>query len=120
MAKMRTLIVEDEAVIRLNIKMILSKINCETIGETSNGEDAVALAKELKPDVICMDIKLHGKMNGIEAAEKISEFSETPFLFMSAFNHDDNKIDRDKIKKSAFLVKPIQKRQIELALKKIL
>lgn len=109
---MKTIIVEDEAIIRLNLKLILENINCVTVGETSNGKDAITLTRKHKPDFICMDIKLQGKLNGIETAQQICEFHEVPILFMSAYSMTEYENLSQFKDKSIFLVKPIQKEQI--------
>ena len=120
MKKMKkAIIVEDEAIIRLNLKLILSQLDCVTVGETGKGEEAVELAKKHNPDFICMDIKLQGMIDGIETAKRICDFSDIPILFMSAYSIKE-KENLLKLKNDIFfLVKPIQKEQIENAIKSL-
>lgn len=116
---MKAVIVEDEAIIRLNLKLILSQLDCETVGETGKGEEAIEMARKNNPDFICMDIKLQGKIDGIETAKRICEFSDVPILFMSAYSIKE-KENLIKLKNEIFfLVKPIQKEQIENAIKSL-
>ena len=115
----KTIIVEDEAIIRLNLKLILQQMNCETIGETGKGESAINMTKELNPDFICMDIKLQGSIDGIETAKRIAEFSDIPIIFMSAYSLKETQSISQIKNKSIFLVKPIQKQQIEEAVRSI-
>jgi two-component SAPR family response regulator len=115
----KTIIVEDEAIIRLNLKLILQQMNCETIGETGKGESAIELTKKLAPDFICMDIKLQGGIDGIETAKRISEFCNVPIIFMSAYSLKETKSMSEIKNDSVFLVKPIQKQQIEDAVRRI-
>ncbi len=69
----KILIVEDEAIIALDLKMELGGLGYEVIGTADNGLDAINMAKEHLPDVVLMDIKLKGTIDGIEAAEIISK-----------------------------------------------
>lgn len=67
---MRILIVDDESLIRMDIRDILESEMHEVVGEASNGVDAISLCKELKPDAVLMDVKMP-KLDGIEAARQI-------------------------------------------------
>jgi response regulator NasT len=69
---LRVLIAEDEALIRLDLREMLEEEGFEVVGEAADGEQAVALAKELTPDLVICDIKMP-KMDGITAAAQITE-----------------------------------------------
>ena len=78
----KILLVEDEAVAAINLKISLENCGFEIIEVVSTGAEAlIAMAK--KPDLICLDISLIGEMNGITTALKIRETDETPIIFMT-------------------------------------
>lgn len=81
----RILIVEDEGLLALNMRQSIEQHGYRVVGVVPSGERAVALAKGLGPDLIIMDIKLKGAMDGIEAVEQIRESScKAPVLFVTA------------------------------------
>jgi two-component system, response regulator PdtaR len=119
MNKIRVLVVEDEVIIRLMIVNFLKDFNCEVVSETGFGEKAIEFAETSKPDLILMDIKLQGKINGIEASKKIIEKNKIPIILMSAYDY------KDELKKSDlstiiidFLEKPISYDRLGETIKK--
>lgn len=80
----RVVVAEDEAIIRLDIVQTLSENGFECVGQASNGEEAVRLALELKPDLVLMDIKMPGT-DGLQAAEQLSEHN-LPVVLLTAFS----------------------------------
>lgn len=87
--KKRILIVEDELIIANDIRGYLSDENYEITSVVLTGEDAINMAKQNMPDLVIMDILLHGNMNGIEAAEEISKIRKIPIIFVSAYSHEE-------------------------------
>ena len=85
-ATKRILIAEDETLIRMDLAEMLRESGYEVVGEATNGEEAVNLAKELKPDLSILDVKMP-KVDGITAAESIVEIS--PVLMLTAFSQKD-------------------------------
>ncbi len=81
----KVLIAEDEALIRLDLVELLTDEGFEVVGQATNGEEAVKLARELEPDLIIMDVKMPG-MDGITAAEIIGEERIAPILMLTAFS----------------------------------
>ena len=79
----KILVVEDEAITALDLKFILMGLGYDVVDVVDNGQDAIDSAKELSPDLVIMDIKLKGEINGIVAAEEISKFN-IPIIFVSA------------------------------------
>ena len=119
MEKMRVIVVDDETIIRLDIKEMLVEAGHIVIAEAAEGEEAVRLATELKPDLVIMDVKMPG-MDGITAARLINENQIAPVLLLTAYSQADLV---EKAKESgvlAYLVKPIREEQlfpaIEIAL----
>ncbi|WOF17007.1 PAS domain S-box protein [Methanoplanus sp. FWC-SCC4] len=116
------LIVEDEAVIGLNLKRIVEKMGYQPLEVAVDAHEAVDVALEKKPDIILMDINLGGDMDGIDASEEINRQMSVPVVFLSAYN-DENLIRRCVNSGSyGFLAKPASppeiKAAIEIALSK--
>ncbi|NQV92431.1 MAG: response regulator [Candidatus Aquiluna sp.] len=84
---LRVVVAEDEALIRMDVVATLQEAGYEVVGEAGDGEEAVRLAIELVPDLMIMDIKMP-KLDGISAAEKISEL-KIPVVLLTAFSQAD-------------------------------
>ena len=115
----RVVIAEDEALIRLDLREMLTEEGFTVVGEAADGEQAVALARELRPDLVVCDVKMP-KMDGITAAGLISADRIAPIVILTAFSQRDL-IERARDAGAmAYLVKPFQKRDllpaIEMAL----
>ena len=82
---MDILIVENESNTILDLKTILGNLGHIIVAVASNGEEAVQKAGDLNPDLILMDIKLNGKMSGVEAANKIKNLYKIPVIFLTIF-----------------------------------
>jgi len=101
----RVLIAEDEALIRLDLAEMLAEEGFEVVGEAGDGEEAVALAKKLKPDLVILDVKMP-KMDGIDAAAQIVSEQIAPVVMLTAFSQRDL-IERARDAGAmAYLVKP--------------
>jgi two-component system, response regulator PdtaR len=107
----RVLIAEDEALIRLDLREMLQEEGFEVVGEAADGEQAVALANELTPDLVICDVKMP-KMDGIAAAAQIAGKRVAPVVMLTAFSQRDL-IERARDAGAmAYLVKPFQKRDL--------
>ena len=93
----RILIVEDEAITALDLKYSLEELGYEIVDTVDTGQDAIDTAAETVPDVVLMDIKLKGDMEGIEAAEVISKWNIS-IIYITA-NTDKDTFDQYKIKR---------------------
>jgi len=82
----RVLIVEDEAIVAAEIEMHVRRLGYEAVGTANNGRSAIALARESMPDVVLMDIRLQGGMDGIETARRIQAERPAPVVFVTAFS----------------------------------
>jgi AmiR/NasT family two-component response regulator len=107
----RVLIAEDEALIRLDLREMLQEEGYDVIGEAADGEQAVALATDLNPDLVICDVKMP-KMDGIAAAAQIADKRIAPVVILTAFSQRDL-IERARDAGAmAYLVKPFQKRDL--------
>ena len=79
--KKRILLVEDESIVRLDIKMMLTDAGFDFIGEAVDGEMAIEMVHNSKPDLIIMDIKMP-KLNGLKASEIITKKFNIPILLL--------------------------------------
>jgi response regulator NasT len=104
----RVLIAEDEALIRLDLREMLVEEGYDVVGEAGDGETAVRLAEELKPDLCILDIKMP-IMDGLAAAEKIAGARIAAVIILTAFSQRDL-VERARAAGAmAYLVKPFQK-----------
>lgn len=115
----RVLIAEDEALIRLDLAEMLAEEGYEVVAEASDGQTAVRLTEELRPDLVILDIKMP-VMDGLAAAEKITEAHLAPVVILTAFSQRDL-VERARAAGAmSYLVKPFQKTDlmpaIEIAL----
>ena len=102
------LIVEDETVVRKDIKLTLETLGYTVVGESADGTEAVEKAIELRPDMVLMDIMLKGTMTGIEAALMIKARTGLPVIFLTAYS-DDNTLSRAKIAQPyGYILKPFK------------
>ena len=101
----RVLVAEDEALIRLDLVELLTDEGFEVIGQAADGEEAVKLARELRPDLVIMDVKMP-KMDGITAAESIAEERIAPIVMLTAFSQRDLVERARDAGAMAYVVKP--------------
>ena len=104
MSKIKLFIVEDELLLAHDLKAKLSDLGYEILGVETKGENAVETIANLKeqkhePDIVIMDVKLAGKMNGIEAARILTENTNAGIIFLTS-------LDRNEIFKKSFSLKP--------------
>ncbi|WP_445400279.1 ANTAR domain-containing response regulator [Streptomyces sp. LE64] len=107
----RVVIAEDEALIRLDLKEMLEEEGYSVVGEAGDGETAVALAQELRPDLVILDVKMP-KLDGISAAERIAGESIAPVLMLTAFSQRDLVERARDAGAMAYLVKPFSKSDV--------
>jgi len=116
MAKARIMLIEDESIIAMDIHNCLEKLGYEIPALASSGEEAVKIAIEIKPDLILMDIILEGKMDGVEAAEKIHNLIDIPIIYLTAYA-DDQTLHRAKITEPfGYILKPFEDKELQTAI----
>ncbi len=116
MEKTQVLIVEDDAIIAMDIESQLKQLGYGVTAIVGYGEEAIAKVRENKPDVVLMDIVLKGEMDGIEAAEEIRSQFDIPVIFLAAFA-DKDRLERAKLTYPfGFILKPFQNKDLEVTI----
>lgn len=118
----RILIVEDEVIVAMDVQQRLAMLNYQVVGQASTGERALALAKDQQPDLVLMDIRLRGEMDGVTAARQIRDQFHLPVVFLTAYAEEAT-LQRAKLAEPyGYLLKPFEDRElrtiIEMALYK--
>jgi len=115
----RILLVEDEALNALFIEHQLKKLGYIIDDHTSTGEDAIKSAIEHKPDLIIMDIRLAGDLDGIETARQIQKELKSPIIFVTGY--DDNSVRESAmaLEPVGYLLKPLNINQLNQLLNKL-
>jgi two-component system, response regulator PdtaR len=104
---LRILVAEDETIIRLDLKETLERAGFEVCGEARDGEEAVELAREEKPDLAVLDVKMP-RLDGIEAARRILAERPIPIVMLTAYGHDELVARAVEAGVFAYLVKPFR------------
>ena len=115
MARTRIIIADDESIIRMDLREMLTSLGYLVIGEAGDGQSAVNLARELRPNLVIMDVKMPG-MDGIQAASILTKEKIAPVLLLTAFGQ------RELIQKAmeagvvGYLVKPFRESDLTPAI----
>lgn len=108
----RILIVDDAKFMRITLTNILKKANHEIVGEAENGREAVKLYRELKPDLVTMDITMP-EMSGLDAVKEIKkEFKDAKIIMCSAMGQQKMVVDAIEAGAKDFIVKPFDDSQV--------
>ena len=107
---LKVVVVEDEALIRMDVVSTLEEAGFEILGQGADGEEAISLATELTPDLVVMDIKMP-KLDGISAAEKIAEL-KIPVVLLTAFSQTDLVSRAAEAGAMAYVTKPFKPRDL--------
>ncbi|WP_125105874.1 MULTISPECIES: ANTAR domain-containing response regulator [Gulosibacter] len=118
-APRRVVVAEDESLIRLDIVETLRDNGFDVVGEAGDGETAVALAKELRPDLVVMDVKMP-KLDGISAAEQLSEDNVAPVVLLTAFSQKELVERATEAGALAYVVKPFNQNDLLPAIEIVL
>ncbi|MEG1727449.1 MAG: response regulator [Acidaminococcaceae bacterium] len=111
MEKLRIILADDEALIRLDVKEMLLEAGHDVVAEACNGEEAVALTRSLRPDFVIMDVKMP-QMDGLTAAKIIAEESLAPVLLLTAYSQTEIVAAAKTAGVLAYLVKPVKEQQL--------
>lgn len=120
MTQAKILIVEDESIVALEIKSRLKRLGHAVPAVVSSGEDAIRQAAETRPDLVLMDIKLKGEMDGIEAAARIKAQFGIPVIYLTAY------IDKDTVQRAqhtdplGYVTKPYEEGEMDRVIERAL
>ena len=110
------LVVEDEIIIALNLKENLESLGYSVVALAKSGEKAIEKARVLHPNLVLMDIRLKGKIDGIEAAQQIWENFSIPVIYVTGHS-DRNTLERAKLTAPfGYILKPIKERELSVAI----
>jgi AmiR/NasT family two-component response regulator len=107
-SRRRVVIAEDEALIRLDLAEMLEEEGYDVVGQAGDGERAIELAEELRPDLVVLDVKMP-RLDGISAAQRIAEQRIAPVVILTAFSQRDLVERARDAGAMAYLVKPFSK-----------
>jgi YesN/AraC family two-component response regulator len=109
-------VVDDESIVAMGLEKRLTKMGFEVVGTASSGVEAIEKARELRPDLILMDIAMPGEIDGIDAADLIKSEMDIPIIFLTAYA-DTKLINRAKmIDPVGYIVKPYKEEELQAAI----
>ncbi len=109
------LIAEDEAIIRLDLREMLEEEGAEVVGEAADGETAARLARELRPDVVLVDVKMPDR-DGLSVAQELSSERIAPCVVVTAFSQREVVARATEAGAMAYVVKPFHKPELMAAI----
>ena len=115
MERTRIIIADDESIIRMDLREMLSNLGYLVIGEVGDGRSAVNLARELRPDLVIMDIKMPD-MDGIDAAKVLTEEEIAPVLLLTAYSQQELVSRAREAGVVGYLVKPFRESDLSPAI----
>ena len=114
----RVLLADDQELVRSGFRLILELAGMEVVGEAADGADAAALARELRPEVVLMDIRMPG-VDGIEATRRIVADGDARVVILTTFDLDEHVYDALRAGASAFLLKDVGREQLVEAVRTV-
>ena len=115
MERKRIIIADDESIIRLDLREMLTNLGYLVVGEASDGQSAVNMARELKPDLVIMDIRMPN-LDGIEAAQILTEEKIAPVVLLTAYSQKDLVERAREAGVVGYLVKPFKEADLSPAI----
>ncbi|MCR4438177.1 MAG: response regulator [bacterium] len=112
----RIMIVEDLNITALDLKNRLRKMGYEVAALAGSGEEAIQKAEQVRPDLILMDIRLKGEMDGVEAAERIRQKLDIPVIYLTA-HADDSTLQRAmETRPYGYVLKPFGEKELRITI----
>lgn len=116
MPELKILIVEDEAIVAKELEARLQMLGYKVVGIADNFQDSIQLVKNEKPDLLLIDIQLHGDQDGIELARFIKDKYELPFIYLTS-QADKVTVERARdTNPAAYLLKPYNERELQISI----
>ncbi len=112
--KPKIIVVDDESIIAMSVELKLKSMGYDVLDVAWSGEEGVRMASDLRPDLVLMDIRLGGNMDGIEAARRIRAETGIPIVFLTAFS-DEETLHRAKVTEPfGYVLKPVVDRELRI------
>ncbi|MDG6244953.1 MAG: response regulator [Methanolobus sp.] len=108
MDEVKILVVEDESIIGLNIKKKLKNFGYTVPAIVSTGKEAIKMAEITFPDLVLMDVRLKGDMDGVDTAEEIRKNFDIPIIFLTAYSDDEVLEKAKRTEPYGYIVKPFK------------
>lgn len=115
----RILIVEDEIIITFVIRKCLERMGYTVLKSATTGLQAIDAVKEHQPDLILMDIKINGEIDGIETMELIRQFSDVPVVYLTGNSEHTTQQRAAKTNMAGFLIKPVEDYDLEFLMEQL-
>lgn len=112
----KILVVEDEVIVALEIQHYLEHLGYEVVDNVTTGEEAIEKALSLMPDLILMDVRLDGEIDGIEAGCKIRETRDIPIVFLTAYGDKETMHRAHLASPGGYLLKPFDTRSLHMTI----
>ncbi|MFH0782216.1 MAG: ATP-binding protein [Pseudomonadota bacterium] len=116
MEQKTVLIVEDDAIVVIHLRNILTKLGFRVSGSVATGEAAVAAVAATPPDLILMDIKLAGKLDGIAATRCIRAIADVPIIFLTSYTQHSLVQEAKATFPYGYLLKPVSQRELAVTI----
>lgn len=110
---LRVVIVEDEAIIAMELEMVLAELGVDVLGVAMSADEAEALVAEQRPDCVTMDINIQGARDGVEAARAIFGKYGIRSVFVSAYGNDETRARAADAQPIGWVMKPVETAQLE-------
>ena len=114
------MVVEDERIVARDLQATLQRAGYQVPGLAASGEEAIALAGQLKPDLILMDIALQGQMDGIMAAGQIRRQLGIPVIYLSSFDDQAVLEQTEAAEPIGYVLKPFEEKDLLMTIEAIL
>ena len=112
----KILVVEDEQIVAVDIESVLQRLGYCVVGTASSGEEACRIAAESGPDLVLMDVRIDGPLDGIDTARRIRQISDIPVVFLTAYTDDETLGRAKEIEPYGYLVKPFVEPDLQAAI----
>ncbi len=112
-------IVEDEIIVMMEIRERLSSMGYGISGVCDSGEEALKIIPESAPDLVLMDIRLIGRLSGVDVAKELIENYDIPVIFITAYSDEIMMEKINKLKHSGYLMKPFEDFELRQAIEKV-